>query len=190
MKYFFFLTLLAATSCVRYDTGGLCDLQMTQSETVTIVAKAYTKTDCRRYLNKNVLQSGYQPIQICIDNPTDSPYFFSTSRVTLPIAPTAEVSRKAHTSTAGRIASYGAATLLASPLFAVPAVVDGYRSCAANEQLDHDFLVKAAHDCTIAPRSKANMILFVPLRDYEESFTVTLIDTETRHSINITASAH
>ncbi|MCH9628089.1 MAG: hypothetical protein S4CHLAM2_17410 [Chlamydiales bacterium] len=190
MKSLLFVILLAATSCVRYGTGELCDLQLAPSETVTIAAKAYTKMDCRRYLNTNVLQSGYQPIQICIDNPTDSPYFFSTSRVTLPVAPTTEVSRTAHTSTAGRIAGYGAATLLASPLFAVPAVVDGYRSCEANDQIDLDFLVKAARDCTIGPRSQANMILFVPIREYKENFTVTLIDTSTHDRVNIGASTH
>ncbi len=156
---------------------------------VAIVSRAFTKNECREYFDRDVISKGYQPIQIYIHNASDSSYLFLKDNVTLPTASAEEVSKKVHSSTIGRIAGYGAAALLASPLFAVPAVVDGFKSAEANVSLDRDFLAKAARDCVISPQSHVNMVLFVPREYYEETFTVTLIDESTNKSLQLTTSA-
>jgi len=157
---------------------------------VSIAARAFTKADCKRYLKRDVIRKGYQPVQIYIENDTDISYLFSTSRVTLPTVPPEEVSKQLHTSSASRIARHGGATLLASPLFAVPVVVDGFKSSEANEILDRNFLAKAARDCVIPPHSHANMILFVPRESFQKTFSITLIDEKTNKPIKIVASTH
>jgi len=185
-----FLSVIV-TSCARYESSTLCAFpveRIHEIQGVSIAARAFTKKDCKHYLDRDVLCKGYQPVQIYIKNSSESSYLFSTTRVTLPTVDPEEVSKKVHSSTVGRIAGYGAAALLASPLFAVPAVIDGYKSAEANDTLDQDFLAKGAHDCVIAPHSFANMILFVPKEEYQETFSVTLIDENTNKPIKIIAS--
>lgn len=195
MKYraFFLIVLCFITSsCAYYDSQELCLLTDAQknSSGVSVAAKAFTKSDCKKYLDRDVICKGYQPVQIYIDNTTDTSYLFSLEGISLPSIPAEVVSKKVHISSTGRIAEYGAAALLASPLFAIPAVVEGFKSAEANDSLDHNFQVKAAHDCVIAPHSYANMILFVPKNYYHDTFTITLLEETTHEPINLTASAH
>lgn len=187
---FLFILLLSA-GCARYETAPLCGFPMekiSESHGVSIAARAFSKNDCRRYLDRNVLRKGYQPVQIYIENMSDTAYLFSPSRLTIAVAPPDEVSKKVHSSTVGRVASYGSAALLASPLFAVPALVDGFKSIQTNKSLDEDFFNKAAHDCVIKSHSQVMMLLFIPRDAYEETFTVTLIDENTHKPLKIVTS--
>lgn len=187
----FSLLTFLAIGCARYEPKNLANISIerpVRSNGLIVAAKAFTKNDCKRYLDRDVISKGYQPVQLFIENTTDASYRFLTSLVTLPTVPPEEVSKKLHTSTVGRIAGYGAAALLASPLFAVPAVVDGFKSVKANESLDEDFVMKGAHDCVIAPHTYANMVLFVPVKDFQESFTLSLIEENTDKVVKIVAS--
>ncbi len=184
--------LSLAAGCARYETAALCSFpaeEIHECQGVSIAARAFTRAQCKHYLDRDVIRQGYQPVQIYIENLSDSAFFFSPNWLTLPAAPPEEVSKKVHSSTLGRVAGYGAAALLASPLFAIPAVVDGFKSAEANANLDQDFLVKAARDCIIPPRSHVNMVLFIPKEAYEETFTVTLVNEITQKPLKITASA-
>lgn len=187
----FFLFSLFLSGCARYDATTLCAFSsdLTQDTLgISVAAKAFSKEDCKQYLDRNVICKGYQPIQIYIENTTDSSYLFSTSRISLPIAPPDEVAQKVHSSMVGRIAGYGAAAVLASPFIAVPGIIDGFISVKANKTLDQDFQSKAARDCVILPYSHANMILFVPKKSFKDTFSVTLVDEKTNKPVKIIAS--
>jgi hypothetical protein len=142
---------------------------------VVMMAKAFDKRDCKRYLDRDVISKGYLPVQLAIENKSDRNYLFSLNRVSLPCASPEEVAEKVHTSTIARAAGYGAAALIFWP-FAIPAVVDGVKSAQANDALDNDFTTKAAKDQLIAAHSHVNMVMFVPAESYHSSFHVTLID--------------
>jgi hypothetical protein len=70
--------------------------------------------------------------------------------------------------------------------FFIPAVVDGVKSSQANSSLDKDFLAKGAKDMTIPPHSQLNTILFIAKENYQECFTVTLVDEETGELTSLT----
>jgi len=95
------------------------------------------------------------------------------------------VAEKVYTSTAGRIAGYGVGALLIWPLI-IPAIIDGVKSYQANKSLNKDFLSKAAEDKTIKAYSQMNSIVFVPIRNYEKTFSMTLIDCETKKPLTLT----
>jgi hypothetical protein len=188
------LTLLLG-SCASYSASPLCNpspdlIQVaSKNEGISVVSKTFTRDDCDRFLDRDVLSEGYQPVQIYIQNDSDKNYVFSLNRITLPVARPEEVAEKVHTSTAGRAAGYGAGALIFWPL-AIPAIVDGIKSSNANDALDNDFLAKAARDQVIFPHSRFNAILFVPLRAYQNSYTLILIDQDSQKPkiFNITSN--
>lgn len=181
------ISILALTlsGCASYRAAPLntlsSDVIQTRSnnETVLISAKAFNKSDCKKYLDRDVMNKGYQPVQLYIENNSDKNYLFSLNRISLSCARPEEVAEKVHTSTAGRSVGYGAAACLTCGLFAIPAIVDGVKSSNANEALDNDFSAKTARDQTIFQHSHFNKLIFVPVNEYQQTFTVTLIDQAT-----------
>ncbi len=183
MKYAL-IPLLFLAGCASYKASSLTSLDSEvvltspQGELVA-VAKAFDRIECKRYLDRDVLRAGYQPVQLVIQNNSDKDYVLSLDRISLPVARPEEVAERVHTSTVGRAVGYGVAGLLIWPFF-IPAVVDGFKSAEANESLDNDFAAKAAKDRTIGAYSRMNGLLFVPVRGYKNDFTVTLIDVATK----------
>ena len=189
------------SGCANYSASPLNSLSSQiiletsdiKNNDVIITAKIFNKSDCRKYLDRDVIKKGYQPIQIYIQNNSNKIYSFALDRISLPCARAKDVARKVHTSTAGRTAAYGVPALFLLPLAvlgapaqsaAIPAVVEGVKSTQANKALDRDFSAKTAMDQTIFPHTHLNKIIFVPVNDYQETFKITLIDhdsTEARH---------
>ncbi len=173
--------MLSLSSCAEYAASPLRIpfqevVQSSQkNEGVSIISKAFTRQDCNLFLGRDILSEGYQPIQIYIQNDSDRSYIFSLNRITLPIARPEEVAELVHTSTVGRIVGYGAGSLVFWPLV-VPAIVDGVMSSKANDALDNDFFAKAAKNQIVLQHSQLNAIIFVPIREYQASYTLTLID--------------
>ena len=167
------LPLMALTSCASYKATSLGNLSseiMTSpstSEKVLFGARAFTKEDCRRYLDRNVISKGYQPIQVYIQNNSDASYNFSLDRIGLPCVRSDEVADTVHTSTVGRAVGYGVGALFLWPL-AIPAIVDGIKSSEANTSLDNDFSDKTAKNQIIHPYSTLNKIIFVPVSGFVE----------------------
>lgn len=172
------------TGCASYQASALNTLSsdVVQTKTtegkkheVAIAAKAFNKADCKRYLDRDVISEGYQPVQLYIENDSDNSYAFSLNRIDVPVADYEEVAHKVHTSTVGRAVGYGVGGLILWPLF-IPAVIDGFKSAQANEELDRDFSAKVARDEVVGPHSHINRLLFVPKKGYKSAFTVTLLD--------------
>ncbi len=202
MKYFFsvdfikrsMLGLVALlltsglTSCASYRASSLDSLsqalvfqQNNQPKKMDIngSAKAFNQDDCEKYLDRDLISAGYQPVQLYIENNSSKPYVFSTDWISLECASLEEVTEQVHTSTLGRVTGYAVASLFLSP-FIIPAVVDGIKSSNANKSLDKDFSSKIAKDTTIFPYSKMNKIIFVPIDKYESNFYINFVDAESK----------
>jgi hypothetical protein len=184
------LSLVFLCGCASYKATPLNTLSSDIIQTfpaqgnVTITAKAFNKADCKKYLDRDVISKGYQPVQLYIQNGSEKPYLFSLNRISLSCARPEEVAEKVHTSTAGRATGYGAAAVLTCGLFAIPAIVDGVKSSQANEALDNDFSAKTARDQVIHAHSHFNKIIFVPVNEFQSPFTVTLVDQKTNQPKN------
>ncbi|NGX45800.1 MAG: hypothetical protein K940chlam2_00980 [Chlamydiae bacterium] len=183
------------TGCASYNASTLTNLSpdhfmnsTPKAEGIGIAAKAFSKVDCKMYLDRDVISKGYQPVQLFIQNNTEKSYSFALSRIGLPHASPEEVAEKVHTSTVGRATAYGVGSLFLWPL-AIPAVVDGVKSSQANKALDNDFNTKVAKDQNLNPHSYMNSLIFVPVTGFSNNFTVTLIDLETNKPVILTVSA-
>lgn len=181
--------LLTLTGCASYNASPLnmlsTEMMLSHSDpdvknsNLLVVAKSFSKEDCERYLDRDVIRKGYQPVQLFIQNNSNKDYHFSLNRISMPSAKPDEVAKKVHTNTAGRATGYAVAGLLTSGLLFIPAIVDGIGSANANEALDYDFSTKVAQDQTIYSHSHFNKLLFVPVSAYEQILSITLIDKET-----------
>jgi len=189
--------LIVATlcgGCASYKAVSLPPLQpefapyVEENDGVIVACKAFSKADCKRYLDRDVISKGYQPVQVTVKNETKKYVVFSEQGVSLPCVPAEEVAQKVHTNTAGRATVYGVGALFLWPL-AVPAIVDGVGSSKANQQLNSDFAAKSADQTVIQPYSTLNGLIFIPSQDYQERFTITLFDRENRQKMMFRLSA-
>jgi len=197
MKYpILFVSLICLTGCANYNATSLNTLSSdavfsssSEKKEIQVVAKAFNKADCKRYLDRDVLARGYQPIQLYIENNSDKNYVFALNRISLSCASSEEVAKKVHTSTVGRATGYGVGALFFWPLV-IPAIIDGVKSSQANESLDNDFSSKVARDQLIFPHSYFNKLLFVPVSEYQNKFYITLIEKDSleTHQIEVIAS--
>lgn len=191
LKLSVLFSLMLLSSCASYKANTLTHLSpqaaaySDQKEGVIIACRAFTKQDCKRYLDRDVIKKGFQPIQITIKNDSNRFLIFSKNSIDLPLADAASVADTVHTSTVGRATAYGVGALFIWPL-AIPAIVDGVKSSNANEQLDRDFAAKVTNDQTIIPSGQLNGLIFVPTESYRESFTLTLVDKDTKEKITFT----
>lgn len=175
------IPLIVLSSCASYKASSLNNLSSgmmihsTSDNQVFITAKAFNKADCKRYLDRDVISKGYQPIQIYIQNNSDRSYNLELNRISLASARPEEVANRVHTSTVGRAVGYGVGALFVWPL-AIPAIIDGIKSSEANESLDNDFFDKTIRNQVINQYSTLNKVIFVPNNEYQRSFNITLVD--------------
>jgi hypothetical protein len=181
----FFFVSVSLYGCASYKSKPLPNLQpefATYSENienVTLAFKALSKKECKQYFDRDIIGKGYQPVLTTIVNETDRHILFSPDGLSIPVCSPQEVAEKCHTSTAGRAAGYGVGALFIWPLV-IPAIVDGAKSSNANTQLDRDFSEKSMGQMVIGPHATHNGVIFFSNKEYQESFTVKLLDRDTR----------
>lgn len=182
------MVLVLLSGCASYSASPLRSLSSeviisqslngTRGNDVFVEAKAFTEAECEKHLDRDVIAEGYQPIQVYIENNSDKDYCFALNRMSLSSATAEEVADKVHTSTVGRATGYGVGALFLWPL-AIPAIIDGVNSAKANKALDHDFSAKVARDQIIFRHSHFNKLLFIPVNEFQQNFTITLIEQGT-----------
>jgi len=177
--------MMVPYGCASYKATSLPTLQpefAPFSETingVTLSCKTLSKAECKKYFDRDIIDNGYQPVQLSIRNDTKEYILFSNQGVSLPVCSPEEVAEKVHTSTAGRAVGYGVAGLFIWPLL-IPAVVDGVASSQANTNLDRDFSDKNMEQIIINPYATHSGIIFISNNDFQDSFFVRLVDKETK----------
>lgn len=185
------LLLICQVGCASYRPVSLPILQpefapfsvKAKAEDITLSCKTFSVYDCERYLNRDAISKGFQPIQITIANESKKYLVFSEQGVSLPIIPAEDVAKQLHTDTVGRATAWGVGSLCLWPLL-IPAVVDGVGSSNANKAMDSDFGAKNLKGTIIQPYGTMNGIIFVPTSEYNDTFSVVLIDRENKEKID------
>ena len=184
-------SLILLTGCASYSASSLATLSADhaiESSThpkVSVSWKKFDKTDCKRYLDRDVISEGFMPIQITIRNNSTDPMYFSPHNFNVPLASVNEVADKAHTNTAGRVVGWGVGGLFIWPLL-IPAVYDGMKSSAANDSLDADYEAKALREHTIQPQSTFNGVVFVPKKYLSQTLEMSLVNQKTQEKVVFT----
>lgn len=192
MKFVKFLNLTTIIflglflGCARYKSQPLnpliTNIPSKKEQAISFNYYVFNSHDCKKFLDRDVLARGYQPVQITINNNTNRYINFEKGNISLPSVFAKDVANKVHTNTVARATSYGVAGLFLWP-FLIPAVVDGVGSSQANQKLDQDFADKELHDQSISPYSKINGLIFVPREHFNNQFTITVLDLESRNKL-------
>lgn len=186
-------SLILLSGCASYQSSPLHRLNAVPVKTpakkgqVLFAHRVYTKADCEKYLGRDIIKAGYQPVQLTIVNETDHVLNFSLENVSMPCVSPEEFKEKLYTDTTGRAVGYGVGALFLWPLL-IPAIVDPLKSSEANKQLDIDYNIKSSDNQTICPDGTLNGIIFTPLCDFQKHFTVTLLDAKTSEKFVLKAS--
>lgn len=187
---FISLLCLSMVGCASYRASSLMRIQPectpipVANQGIVISAKAFTHADCMRYLDRDIIRLGYQPIQITIQNNRSRPIIFTENAINLPIVSPDEIAPLVHTSTLGRVTAYCVGGIFLWPLF-IPAVVDGIKSSEANDHLDRDFWSKSLKEQLINPSSYITGLVFIPMEYFQPNFSINLYDADTRAKITL-----
>jgi hypothetical protein len=187
-QFFIYGSLILLAGCADYTASSLSSLGQSEAiysshnSSVLAAWKIFNKQDCNTYLGRDVIAEGYVPVQMTITNNSSDPMFLSTGNFNIPLAPTQQVADKVHTSTAGRVAAWGAGGLIVWPLL-IPAVYDGIKSSEANKALDEDYHSKTLTECTIRSRSSFNGVVFIPKEQIDNPIEMFLVNERTQEKI-------
>jgi len=82
------ITLLALTSCARYHAQPLQPLlsatPVKKTPHIAMNYKVFDMHDCKAFLGRNVVERGYQPIQIALYNHSHNILYLSPENISLP----------------------------------------------------------------------------------------------------------
>lgn len=148
----------------------------TDSKQVTVLTKTYTAEESKKFLKKDLISRGVQPIQVTIHNNTSS--VVTVEDIDIPQPTAGEIARRISKESIPRAMGYRAASLLFWP-FIIPSAIDSFKTLKTYSKMKREFAAKAVKLETIAPFSTFHRILFVEPENMKESLTLTLYDQYT-----------
>ncbi len=182
-----FLVILSALSLlISWDTYRIVELKEEIAEAllapslhkVSVEAKLYDAEESKHYLRRDLLDRGYQPIQITIVNHSQHTLGLSSQGIEgVELAGVNEVAGAILLKGLPRSIAYKVAAALFWP-FAIPSVIDSFRSFHAHEKLRLDYYAKTLKNLEefIPPYAKVQRVIFVPKDKVPESFSLSLFD--------------
>lgn len=170
------LSIFLLSGCASYKAQSLEGLNSGSSayseekSGVKVSLRAFTPADCKRYFDRPLIQKGYQPIQIAIENKTNNYILFSEQAIDMPVVPSQEVADKVHSSMVGQALAFGVLGIISAS--------------QANDKLDRDFDSKVSDgQNTIMPYGRYNGVIFVSTKNYRNHFTLSLVNCDTKEQI-------
>jgi len=187
------ILLFGLSGCARYRVKGLKTLTknaQVKQQSISFSYRIFTMADCRKYLGRNAILRGYQPVQITFVNNSDKYFVVSKRGLSFDCERTKTVAKQLHFNTNARIVGYSILGLFLWP-FIIPAVVDGIGSSKANKQMDADFATKALVKQVVEPHTTINGIVFVDAdAPFDEEFTFAVSDiNHNQYVLSTTKSA-
>lgn len=185
-KNIFFL-LGCVGVCVGMTQGGfkkelwpvpLSGKEVFFKDHVTLSVKALTAEESEKYLKQDVLEWGYKPVQVTIENGSCDPYVLSPSSIDLPTVSASQVAKKVLKNSIARAVGFKIAGFIFFP-FIVPGTIDSLMTHKNYRALKRGLSSKTVKEEIIAPYSVLQRVFFVPEEEYKEAFTVTLQNQET-----------
>lgn len=168
-----------------FDQKALASLETSASafskeaQGLTIIAKKYTPQESKSYLNRNLLNVGYQPMQVTVQNNTAEAFTFSLDGISQITAPVNKVANSVTKKALPRSIGLKVASFFFWP-FMIPSTVDGIHLIKSHKKLKKDYLAKGVKEMSeeIAPYSTFHRVVFIPKKELRDTLTVTLFSKE------------
>ena len=144
---------------------------------VVVTAKAMSVAESKRNFGHDLLSRGVQPLHLTIENNTSDSYSLCPGSVDLPRIEPSKIAFKITKSTIPRAIGYKIASFFFWP-FMIPGTIDGIRVMTHHKKFKKDLIAKSMREETVAPYATFNRVLFVPEKQFQKTFKVTLIELE------------
>jgi hypothetical protein len=144
---------------------------------ILVVARAMTSDDSKRNFGHDLISRGVQPLHLTIQNNTSNEYSLCPSSVDLPRIDAGKIALKITKSAIPRSIGYKIASLFFWPLM-IPGTIDSIRVMTHHQKVKKDLQAKSMKNEVVVPYSTFNRVLFVPKKDFQKNFKVTLIDLD------------
>jgi hypothetical protein len=156
---------------------------------VTLGVKRFSARESKKYLGRDVLKAGYQPIQLSIDNRSERRLVFTPERISLPCTRADDVADEVHSNTVGHVI-VGVLLLPVWWILDYDYLDEAARSSGANKDLDADFAAKSLSAIVIEPNSYHEGLLFIPKESFTTAwadgtynFVITIVETESKREL-------
>ncbi len=173
------IMLVGLAGCAKYKAHPLRPIaapEQLADQSVSFSYRMLSTSECMKYLGRDTIAKGYQPIHVTITNNTDRYFNLSLNSFNCHCIDPQEVSQAMHTNTTGRAVGYGVPGVLLFPVLIIPAIVDGVGSSKANKKLDADYDRKALYTQTIQPYTTINGLIFISTEEHSRHMAVTIVD--------------
>ncbi len=158
--------------------SAFAPVDASEASGVFITSKAYTVEESKKYLDRDLQSRGYQPVQVTIQNNTSDTLLYNTDSISLPSENPKKIAMKITKSAIPRAIGYKIAGFLFWP-FMIPGTIDSIRTFKSHKFMKKDFAARAIKEEAIAPYSTMHRMIFVPMADFQETYTVELTDFDT-----------
>lgn len=147
----------------------------TEAKGLKVTAKSYSGSESKKYLNRNLLSLGYQPIQITVENNTRDSYILSRNSISQPCVTAGKVASTMTKKTLPRSFGLKIASLFFWPLM-IPSTIEGVYTLKTHKQVKQELTAKGIREDgeEIPPYTTFNRVIFVPKKELRETLTVTL----------------
>ncbi len=146
-----------------------------EAEGLEVSYKALDAEESKLYLNRDLIDRGYQPVHITIQNNSPNTYEIAPDGVSLPLALPKDVAMKVTKRAIPRAIGYKIASFFFWPLM-IPSTIDSINTYKTHKSLKRAFAAKAIKEEIILPYSTVHRILFVKAEDYNEQFSIALVN--------------
>jgi hypothetical protein len=175
-------------SWYSYDAFPVSQAQLPalDKKEILLTTKALSPEESKTFLGKDLLERGYQPIQLTIQNNSSKAYIMASDRIELPTASASDVAAKVGKSSLGREIGYKIAGFLFWPLM-IPGTIDSLKTLKNQSDLKRELNAKTVTNEEITPYSTVTRVIFVPVEEYKSSFRVVLIDKSSQRPLTFDA---
>jgi hypothetical protein len=154
------------------------ELPALEKKEILLTTKALNGEESKAFLGKDLIDRGYQPIQLTIQNNSPRSYILAQDKIELPTASASDVAWRVTKGTIPRGIAYKIASFFFWP-FIIPSTIDSINTLKSHGDLKRDLHAKTVSHEEITPYSTVTRVIFVPKDEYRSSFQVTLVDAET-----------
>ncbi len=140
-------------------------------------------------LGADLIDRGYQPVQIVIHNPTAHSFLFSPDHVSLPSSSGSKVAMSISKKAIPRSIGYKIAGFLFWP-FMIPSTIDSIRTYSKHRALKKEFKAHSVKKEIVSPYSTIHRVLFVPLNEYNENFSLYIEDDANGSTTNFSSATN
>lgn len=148
---------------------------------VSISLKTLTRAESEKYLKSDLLDLGYKPIRITVENQSPDPYLINEESISLPGVDSKEIAKATQRSSLPASIVLKVAGFIFWP-FSIPSGMHSIKTLQNYQRIQKDLWVKSVKEEIVPPYSTMNRVFFVKTENFKDCFYVTLINQETLES--------